>query len=564
MARTSKREKKGQYAELTMAVMEPVWKVGIYARLSVDSDDRKSESIDTQIEIAKEYIGRAENTELIECYTDLGKTGTNFNREEFERMMADIRRKRINCVVVKDFSRFGRNYIETGNYIEKIFPFMKVRFIAVTDGYDSEHITGDHLQLSMNLKNIVNELYAKDIAQKVRAAMKVKQEMGSYTGGVPPYGYCVKKTRDRRALFPNTDTKEIVVRIFEMFAAGSTYKEIAEDLYKRKIQCPMVYYATGEMYCPEEGKLRQWSYHTIKNILTNPVYIGTLFQSRICGKAYRDRKRHDVDEENDISVVENAHEPLVSEELFYKVSERFERQSKYSNQEGFSKKIPQSEDIFTDMVYCGRCGHRMIRNPSIKTLVSGDRVRRYYYACPNKRKIDGSKCDGQGISFLTLESLIKAALEKEFACSEMCLKDFCKENTQEAEKQKSAVQKKIRESVRKENELALMGSKLYLRYRDGELLREDFLEEKVKISELLAVLKKQMEDLKRQEIIIDRETDQTNRFIRGLLKWRADYKFDRNLVECLIKKIYVYPKHRVEIVFNYRRNELFYEGETYE
>lgn len=564
MARTSKREKKEQSVKKTMAVMEPVWKAGIYARLSVDNNDRKNESIDTQIEIAKEYIGRTRDTELIECYIDLGKTGTNFNREGFERMMSDIRRRRINCVVVKDFSRFGRNYIETGNYIEKIFPFMKVRFIAVTDDYDSEHMTDDHLQLSMNLKNIVNELYAKDIAQKVRAAMKVRQEMGSYTGGVPPYGYCIKKTRDRNVLVPDMDTKEIVVGIFEMFAAGSTYKEIAENLYKRKIQRPMAYYATGEMYCQEDGKLRQWSYHTMKNILTNPVYIGTLFQARTCGKVYRDRKRHDVDEEKDISVVEHTHEPLVSEELFYKVSERFERQSKYSNQEGFSKQIPQSEDIFKDMVYCGRCGHRMIRNPSIKTLVSGDRIRRYYYACPNKKKIDGSKCDGQGISLLTLEYLIKAALGKEFACSDMRLKDLCKENTQEAEKKKSAVHKKICESVREQDELALMGSKLYLRYRDGELPCEDFLEEKAKLSEMLAELKKRTEDLKRQEIIIDRETDQANRFIRDLLKWRTDYKLDRKLVECLIKKINVYPKHQVEIVFNYRRNELFYGRKAHE
>ncbi|MCI9144025.1 MAG: recombinase family protein [Lachnospiraceae bacterium] len=564
MARTSKREKKRQSAKSAIAVMEPVWKAGIYARLSVDNNDRKNESIDTQIEIAKEYIGRTGDTELIECYVDLGKTGTNFNREGFEHMMEDIRRRRINCVVVKDFSRFGRNYIETGNYIEKIFPYMKVRFIAVTDGYDSEHLTDDHLQLSMNLKNIVNELYAKDIAQKVGAAMKVRQEMGSYTGGVPPYGYCIKKIRDRNVLVPDMGTKEIVVGIFEMFAAGSTYKEIAEDLYKRKIQRPMAYYATGETYCLEDEKLQQWSYHTMKNILTNPVYIGTLFQARTCGKAYRDRKRHDVDEEKDISVVECTHEPLVSEELFYKVSERFERQSKYSNQKGFSKRVLQSEDIFKDMVSCGRCGGRMIRNPSIKTLVSGDRIRRYYYACPNKKKIDGSQCCGQGISFLTLESLIKAVLEKEFACSDMQLKDFCKENTQEAEKRKSAVHKKICKSVREQDELALMGSKLYLRYRDGELLREDFLEEKAKLSEMLAILRKQTEDLKRQEITIDRETGQTNQFIRGLLKWRTDYKFDRKLAECLIKKINVYPKHQVEIVLNYRRNELLYGRKAHE
>lgn len=558
MARTSKRGKREPSAK------EPVWKAGVYARLSVDGNDRKNESIDTQIEIAKGYIGQSGDTELIECYTDLGKTGTNFNREGFERMMADVRRKRINCVVVKDFSRFGRNYIETGNYIEKIFPFMKVRFIAVTDGYDSERTPSGNLKLSMNLKNIVNELYAKDIAQRVRAARKVSQETGNYTGGAPPYGYCVKKIDGRKVLYPDEDTKEIVVRIFEMFGAGGTYKEIAQELYRRRIRRPMAYRGTGEVYCPEDGELQQWPPGTIKKILTNPAYIGTLFQSRTSGKAYGDRRRHDVDEENDISVVENTHEPLVSEELFRKVSQRFERQSKCSNRIGFSKKIPQSEDIFKDMVYCGGCGRRMIRNMSIIALAGGNRVRRYYYACPNKKKIDGGKCESQGISFLKLESLIKEVLDKEFAFTEMRPKDYCRENIREAGKKKGAVHKKIGESLRKQEELALTGSKLYLRYRNGELSREAFLEEKEKIAERLAALKVGTEDLERQEKMIDRETGRVNRSVGEILKRRAGDKFDRELAERLIKKINVYPKHKVEIVFNYRRNELFCGREEYE
>ena len=416
----------------------------------------------------------------------------------------------------------------------------------------------------MNLKNIVNELYAKDIAQRVRAARKVSQETGNYTGGAPPYGYCVKKIDGRKVLYPDEDTKEIVVRIFEMFGAGGTYKEIAQELYRRRIRRPMAYRGTGEVYCPEDGELQQWPPGTIKKILTNPAYIGTLFQSRTSGKAYGDRRRHDVDEENDISVVENTHEPLVSEELFRKVSQRFERQSKCSNHIGFSKKIPISEDIFKDMVYCGGCGRRMIRNMSIIALAGGNRVRRYYYACPNKKKIDGGKCECQGISFLKLESLIKEVLDKEFAFTEMRPKDYCRENIREAGKKKGAVHKKIGESLRKQEELALTGSKLYLRYRNGELSREAFLEEKEKIAERLAALKVGTEDLERQEKMIDRETGRVNRSVGEILKRRAGDKFDRELAERLIKKINVYPKHKVEIVFNYRRNELFCGREEYE
>lgn len=555
MARRSKKELS---AKQTAAVAEPVWKAGIYARLSVDSSERKNESIDTQLTIAKEYIRQAKDIELAGCYTDVGKTGTNFRRESFARMMADVRQKKINCVVVKDFSRFGRNYIETGNYMEKIFPFLNVRFIAVTDGYDSERITGDNLQLSIHLKNIVNELYAKDIAQKVQTVKRLEQEKGSYTGGVPPYGYRVEKLGDRKALLPDEATKHIVVKIFEMYADGSTRREIAEELYRERVQRPSAYYATKEVYCKEGEALQQWSYDTIKNILANPVYVGTLFQARTCGKPYQGRKRHAVDEENDISVVEHTHEPLIPESLFYQVSQRFQNQSKYANQNGFSKKIPQSEDIFKDLVYCGRCGHRMVRNSSIKTLASGDRVRRYYYACPNHRKIDGSACNGQGISLGTLESLLKAVLEKEFACSKLGTKDYCNETMQEAGKKKAAIRKKISESMRRQEELALAGSKRYLCYRKGELSREVFLEEKTKMEEEIESLQRRRAESQQQEERIGREAEKRNQLLRRLLKWGAEAKLDRELVGCLIKQIKVYPNHKAELIFRYRSHEFFY------
>ena len=556
MARTSKKTEQELSAKQTLAVTEPVWKAGIYARLSVDSSDRKNESIDTQLEIAKEYIRQAKGMELVGCYTDLGKTGTNFKREGFARMMADVRQRRINCVVVKDFSRFGRNYIETGNYIEKIFPFLNVRFIAVTDGYDSEQGMGDSLQLSMNLKNIVNELYAKDIAQKVRTVKRLEQEKGSYTGGVPPYGYRVERLGDRKALFPDAATKHIVVKIFEMYANGHTRREIAEELYQGRVQRPSVYYATKEVYGKEGEALQQWSYDTIKNILTNPVYVGTLLQARTCGKLYRGRKRHAVDEEEDISVVEHTHEPLIPEGLFYRVSERFETQSKYSNQNGFSKKIPQGEDMFKDLVYCGSCGHRMARNSSIKTLASGDRVRRYYYACPNHRKIDGSGCNGQGISLGMLESLLKAVLEKEFACSKLRTEDYCRETMREAGKQKAAIRKKISESMQKQEELALAGSKRYLFYHKGELSREVFLEEKAKMAKELEALQRQGAELQQQEERVGREAEKRNQLLKRLLNWGDDAKLDRELAGCLIKQINVYPNHQVEIIFHYRKHEL--------
>ena len=161
-----------------------MFSVGIYARLSVDNHNRKNESIEIQIELIKSFMEQQSDMMLYDCYADIGKTGTNFKREGFERMMCDIRMKKINCVIVKDLSRFGRNHIETGNYIEKIFPFMNVRFIAINDNFDSFHLAGKSDIFGMNLKNLVNEMYARDIGIKIKSSKRVKREQGSYTGGI--------------------------------------------------------------------------------------------------------------------------------------------------------------------------------------------------------------------------------------------------------------------------------------------------------------------------------------------------------------------------------------------
>ena len=177
MARPSKRRTVvSDYGNQSNRGMGRGFQVGIYARLSVDSTEKKNESIQSQIEIARKHIERLPDMTIVEVYSDLGTTGTNFERQGFQRMLQDIRKKKINCVVVKDFSRFARDYIETGNYLEKIFPFMGVRFISVTDHYDSGNLIDSNGKMNVNLKNIVNELYARDIAQRVETSKRVKLE----------------------------------------------------------------------------------------------------------------------------------------------------------------------------------------------------------------------------------------------------------------------------------------------------------------------------------------------------------------------------------------------------
>ena len=222
MGRTSKRQSAGKGSDTTASAAKNQksrqYKAGIYARLSADIDKKvcrqtsKNESVEVQIEIAKKFIEEwngkhTDKIEVVDCYIDLGKTGTNFNRGAFQRLMQDVRMGDINCVIVKDLSRFGRNYLEAGNYIEKIFPFLGVRFIAVADGFDTGAGGNETKQMVSEIKNLVNDMYAKDFSVKAKASLAQRRKEGSYVGGPAPYGYKAVWEGKVRRLIPDDNTE---------------------------------------------------------------------------------------------------------------------------------------------------------------------------------------------------------------------------------------------------------------------------------------------------------------------------------------------------------------------
>lgn len=250
MGRTSKRQSAGKGSDTPASAAKNQksrqYKAGIYARLSADIDKKicrqtsKNESVEVQIEIAKKFIEEwngkhTDKIEVADCYIDLGKTGTNFNRGAFQRLMQDVRMGDINCVIVKDLSRFGRNYLEAGNYIEKIFPFLGVRFIAVADGFDTGAGGNETKQMVSEIKNLVNDMYAKDFSVKAKASLAQRRKEGSYVGGPAPYGYKAVWEGKVRRLIPDENTEEIVRYIFQKFIETESYTAVADDLNTRKI-----------------------------------------------------------------------------------------------------------------------------------------------------------------------------------------------------------------------------------------------------------------------------------------------------------------------------------------
>ena len=326
MARTAKRYKKNTEKKISGI---PVCMAAIYARLSVDNDEKKSESIETQVTLIKEFIQKHnENPDkeyeiaVYDIYSDLGKTGTNFDRPGFERMMNDVRAGKINCILVKDFSRFGRNYIETGNYLEKILPFMKVRFISVCDNYDSFAPGAKNQELSMNIKNLVNDAYAKDISAKERAAKRIAQKNGEYVGSTAPYGYCVEKINGICKLIVEPEAAKIVRRIFEEYASGDGIQSIIDRLFEDRVHRISDYNQYHHVYCQDGENLHQWGNSSIRAVLNRNNYYGDLVQRKYESRFQRGEKWCDILDQSQWIITPNAHEPIISRELFDKAQVR--------------------------------------------------------------------------------------------------------------------------------------------------------------------------------------------------------------------------------------------------
>lgn len=297
---------------------KPIFKVGAYVRLSVLNDKNKKDTIQNQKKIILDYISKKDDFKLIDFYEDL-KTGTNFNRNGFDTLLNDIRQGKINCVIVKDLSRFGRNYIQCGTYVEKIFPMLNVRFIAINDGFDSFDKNSNQFFL-LHLKNIVNQMYAKDISKKTYSAINEKQKQGDFIGSFAPYGY-LKDKNNKNKIIINEETKSIVIYIFDLKIKKYNYVQIAKILNDKNILSPSAYLYEKGILHNKKFKNTKWTPQTIKRILTNEVYLGHTVQGKKCTKFFENKKQQTLPKQQWI-IVKNTHKPIIDLSTFEKAQER--------------------------------------------------------------------------------------------------------------------------------------------------------------------------------------------------------------------------------------------------
>ena len=506
--------------------------VGLYARLSrEDGDGIESDSIVNQQRLLEGFAAEHTAFDVYDVYIDDGYTGTNFDRPGFLRMIRDIEAGRISCVIVKDLSRFGRDYIEAGRYLEHWFPAHSVRFIAVTEGIDSANGPSD---LMVAIKNIFNSQYAKDISLKVRSAIRTKQRRGEFVGAFASYGY-QKDPADHNRLIIDPAAARIVRRVFDMYESGAGKIRIAAQLNAEGVPCPSEYKKLmGERY-RNGRRLREttyWTYSTVHRMLQNPMYAGDMAQSRDERKVMHGKTKKK--ERADWIVVEGTHEPIIARDQWERVQAMLRSGTRDMD---FETNISP----FAGVLRCGDCGRAMA-----KTCRGG----RIHYTCGSYKRYGKGVCSPHAISLSCLEQLVLDDLNRMVAAGQdlAALSAQVRESAarpepvkQEADKAQAALERVLR--LKK-------GS--YEDYKDGLLSRADFLRYR---SDYDAQEQKLRETLSRWEKAAQETDPLDDPWIQALLQEGRLTALDRATVAETIAQIRIYEAGRIEIDYLFAESE---------
>jgi DNA invertase Pin-like site-specific DNA recombinase len=377
----------------------PTYKVAAYIRLSVEDNNRRGDSLDTQKNILQNYLTANPELRLHDYYVDNGTTGTNFSRPAFQKMLSDAEDGVINCIIVKDLSRFGRNVIDTGYYIEKYLPSIKVRFIAVTDDFDSHSVNpADGIMLP--LKNMINEAYSLDIGRKIKAQQRQAMQAGDYVGGRPPYGY-LKHPDNCHKLIIDPDTAPVVQQIFEWAYQKAGLEDMARRLNEAGVITPS-YAKKAKGLITNDNLLgnSKWQTRTIAVILSCETYTGDLVQ----GKSKVISHKQVPADKSEWIVVRNTHEPIISREIFNAVQTYREQIKKKAIKK---PKTPFTPNIFKSKIICGYCGGHLHRRR--QKLVSKDV---YWFICLSNSRIARGTCPVYSITEEGLLSSLLAVIQK--------------------------------------------------------------------------------------------------------------------------------------------------------
>ena len=545
MART-KRKVNPLAPAVEQAVQPRIYKVGGYARLSVeDGGKADSDTIEAQKGLLESYIVSRPDMKLHEIYCDNGHTGANFQRPGFERLMDDVRGGKIDCIVVKDLSRFGRNYKETDNYLQRIFPFLGVRFVAVNDGFDTLTTGYGSDGYIVPLKNILNEVYSKDISRKSCSALRVKQQNGEFIGSWAPYGYR-KCKEDKHRLEPDPATAPIVQSVFNWRLGGMSYNKIAKRLNEEGVPTPAQYrHQIGEIKTARYDNAK-WSIFTIKTIVENLAYLGHTVQGKKASGLCQGQKQHRT-AKCEWVIVEDTHEPLIAKAAFKAVQEMSERASKaYKESLGRYDHLGGSPNILRGLVFCADCGKPLARSK----LVSHDNRLYYTYICPTHHR-DSAACPKKYLHETQLLETVWAAVRHEIALAGG-MKKLAREYRQSpaAMGQQAAIERQITVAKQSLARGRTLYNSLYQNYIDRLLDEEKYLELKAQYRAEQERVQARAAELERQRAEQEHYTVDSP-WLKNFTSFVDEDGLTDKLAHALIQRVEVDAENHIEITLQY-------------
>lgn len=532
MARKSRKNsvlEQGQLVAATQTVDR--YKTAVYVRLSVENSGKDDDgaAIETQKEVCLEYIKECPYLELCEVYEDNGHTGTDFSRPGFNRLMDDVRVGRIECIVVRDLSRFGRNYIETGTFLERIFPKLGIRFISVKEQYDSFATDGSCDSLAIPLQNLINDYYSKDISRKVSAALKVRMENGTYTWHNPPFGY--KWGEDTSRIVPYEPYAEYVREIFRRFLAGTPKNQIRKWLAENDVP-------TG---CELNGRRKgtKWTCTVIRDILSNPAYTGDKVHGRVRSALYMGVKGQKVEDPAEWVVYKDDHDALVSHEDFDRVQEILRRQAEESaeKREQTSKERANIIDLLAGKIYCHDCGGRIHFQRR-----RGKKTTPYYgvYECLRYRSSHYQECTQHYINQKKLYKKIvdalktqtEVALNYERLIEKLQYSDAVKKRRDELNADIQSIRLKLKGLSNKR-------AALYENYTDGVLNEEEYSYAKHTYGQEAEKLNRMLDEAVERKKFFIETMSADNRWISNFKRADRCTELNQKIVDALIERIEV-------------------------
>ena len=567
MARTKNRHRsQSEIWALDTKTIEKTYIAGIYTRLSQERKEEyrdKSNSLEMQEELCIKEASE-KGIKIFRTYKDYEYSGTNFKRPGFLEMMEDIRIGRINCIIVKDMSRFGREYLEISNYIEKVFPFLGVRFISVNDKLDTKDGIKSDKSYEIAIKNIFNDLYAKDISKKVKASKEIKMKQGTFIGAIAPYGYKVDKIDGKRVLVIDEKVADVVRLMFHLASQGKSNMQIARELTKI-YTTPAEYKRTGDVFKDKDYE-KQWDSSSISKMLSDEVYIGNLTQ-RIYSNRHNPMKKSKFRDKKEWIVKENTHEAIISRGVFDEVNKIKEANlgslPYYSlkniiknGKDNIGVKIQRDytkEGKYDGIINCGVCGRNLKKQYGPRGLKVNDEVCYCYYCKGMDRlKIEKShvriyETDLDRILLDTLKRLFSNFYQDDKG---LHIKTYLENISAEKLNQVSL---KTDTNNKKIAALRVKLQEQYENYVKGEVLLSEFKAESSKIDRQIKTIKNELKVLDDKKRNIKKRKKELKEFIEALFCCLDEKSIDvdKELVDTLISHIEISKYKQVTIYFKF-------------